>query len=71
MRAIEPSEFLTARDLQARYGVSRMWIEHRIRESGFPKPTKFTDSVMAMRFWRLDEVEQWKRERARINEGVS
>jgi hypothetical protein len=45
MRAIEPSEFLNARDLQARYGVSRMWLERHIKDHCFLRPIKFGDHV--------------------------
>ena len=37
----QPSEFLTAFQVRARYGVGRMWIERRIKQSGFPRPFKF------------------------------
>lgn len=53
------SEFLTAAHVRARYGVGRMWIERRIKQSGFPKPLKF-GGVSAVRFWRRSDIEAWE-----------
>ena len=55
----QPSEFLTAAQVQARYGVGRMWIERRIKQSGFPRPFKF-GGVSAVRFWRRSDIEGWE-----------
>ena len=53
------SEFLTAVQVRARYGVGRMWIERRIKQSAFPRPLKF-GGVSAVRFWRRSDIEAWE-----------
>ena len=60
MCAIEPSEFLTARQLMARYGVSLMWLERHIKDHGFPHPIKFGGRVSAVRHWRRSAVLEWE-----------
>ena len=60
MRVIEPPEFLIARDLQARYGVSRMWLEHQAKDHAFPQPIKFDGCVGALRHWRRATVLAWQ-----------
>ena len=54
------SEFLTAAQLMARYGVSHMWLIRRMAKDGFPKPVYFG----RLRFWRRTDVEQWERSKA-------
>ena len=54
------SEFLTAAQLMARYGVSHMWLVRRMAKDGFPKPSYFG----RLRFWRRTEIEQWERSKA-------
>jgi predicted DNA-binding transcriptional regulator AlpA len=54
------SEYMTAAQLMARYGVSHMWLIRRMAKDGFPKPSYFG----RLRFWRRTEVEQWERSKA-------
>jgi predicted DNA-binding transcriptional regulator AlpA len=55
--------YLTARQLQHRFGnVSRMWPYRRMKDAGFPAPVRFGGRL---RFWRVDDVERWERERAK------
>lgn len=56
MRVIEPFDFLTARNLQARYGVSRMWLERHCKNHGFPQPIMCAGRVGAVRHWRRSIV---------------
>jgi predicted DNA-binding transcriptional regulator AlpA len=55
-RQSNDSEYLTAAQLMARYGVSHMWLIRRMARDGFPKPSYFG----RLRFWRRAEVEQWE-----------
>jgi len=50
------SEYMTAAQLMARYGVSHMWLVRRMAKDGFPKPAYFG----RLRFWRRTEVESWE-----------
>jgi predicted DNA-binding transcriptional regulator AlpA len=54
-------EFIKSTELQARYGVSRMWIHRRLTDpkSTFPKPIRFEDG--RYRYWKLSELEVWER----------
>ena len=53
--------WLTTAAVRARYGVSHMWIERRMKDgSGFPKYTL----LGRLRFWRLTEIEEWERKQA-------
>ena len=54
------SEFLTAIDVQRRYRVSRMWIDRRIKDSGFPHPYKFGGRTNSVRRWRLSDLIAWE-----------
>lgn len=65
------ARYLTAGQIRERFGVSDMWVRCRTLDAGFPKPVKFSNSKSAPRFWQLDKIEQWDRERARINGGAS
>ena len=56
----DDSEYLTAAQLMARYGVSHMWLVRRMAKDGFPKPNYFG----RLRFWRRAEIEQWERSKA-------
>ena len=62
----EPSEFLTAADVLARYSAGRNWIERRIKDSNFPKPIKLGPGVMAVRRWRRADLESWEATRMEI-----
>ena len=59
-RQSNDSEFLTAAQLMARYGVSHMWLVRRMARDGFPKPSYFG----RLRFWRRTDIEQWERSKA-------
>ena len=61
----DDTEYLTAGQIKRRYGdVSDMWIWRYMKRHGFPKPVKFGGPTSA-RHWRLCEIEQWERERAK------
>ena len=56
--------FIDRKALCARYGVSHMFIERRLKKDPtFPKPTKFGKGT-CRRYWRLDEIVAWERARA-------
>lgn len=59
MRA-QATEYLTAAEVMARFGVGRMWIERRTRDSAFPPPFKFGGRVSAVRRWRLSDLIAWE-----------
>jgi len=64
----DDARYLTAGQIRQRFGgVSHMWIVRRMADADFPKPTKFANSKSAPRFWKLTDVEQWERERARVS----
>lgn len=53
--------FLRTKQIKVRFGnASDMWVARRMRDDGFPKPYYLT---AAERFWALDEIEAWERER--------
>jgi transposase len=52
MYATEPPEFPTARDLQARCGVSGRCLERLIKDRNFPRPIKFGGHIGAVRHRR-------------------
>ena len=54
------SEYMTAAQLMARYGVSHMWLIRRMAKDGFPKPAYFG----RLRFWRRIEIESWELSKA-------
>lgn len=61
----EAERFLTAAQVQARYGVSKMtlwrWCNHRhYLSQGFPCPVKLGGSG---NYWRLSELEIWENSR--------
>lgn len=59
--------FLDIPALMARYGVSHMFIERRLKKDpSFPKPTQFgmgAGKHQGPRYWRIDEIEKWERAR--------
>jgi predicted DNA-binding transcriptional regulator AlpA len=50
--------FLTRKQVEALFGVSRMWIHRRLLDSNFPKP--FYLPGRGKRFWKLSEVLDWR-----------
>ncbi len=57
--------YLTVGQVKRRFGdVSDMWVYRHTRDHGFPKAVKFGGPASA-RHWRLSEIEQWERERAK------
>jgi hypothetical protein len=52
---------VTAEQVRQRYGgVSRMWIERRLKsDPRFPRPEKFGNSLLRM--FDLDALESWER----------
>ncbi len=60
--AVDP-QFVTAGELCARLGVSRMWLRRYMAGHGFPRPIQFGGPTSA-RHWRVAEVEAWLTERA-------
>jgi predicted DNA-binding transcriptional regulator AlpA len=58
MRASTRTQYLTAADLRARYGVSRMWLHRKITLGTFPHGVHLGGGKLL--FWRLDDVEQWE-----------
>jgi predicted DNA-binding transcriptional regulator AlpA len=63
MSSVQSPEYLTAADVMARYSCGRMWIERRIKDSGFPKPVKFGPGVSAVRRWHRDQLLAWEHAR--------
>jgi hypothetical protein len=61
----DEDRFLSSAQVKKRYGgVSDMWLTRRLRDgSGFPKPM----IVETRRFWKLSELEQWERARAKAS----
>jgi predicted DNA-binding transcriptional regulator AlpA len=54
--------FLTAPQVQERYGVSDMWLHRRLHDSDFPPPAMV---IGRRRFWKLTELVAWERACAR------
>ena len=62
-------QFLHLTQLCKRWGVSKMFVERRLRQdASFPRPFKFDDRPTSWRYWKLEEVEEW--ERARVAKRV-
>jgi predicted DNA-binding transcriptional regulator AlpA len=61
--------YLTVGQVRERFGVTDTWICRHIRDRGFPQPVRF--GPKSKRFWKLADIEQCERERARINGGAS
>jgi predicted DNA-binding transcriptional regulator AlpA len=62
------TRYLTIGQLCERFGVSTMWIWRHMRDHGFPPPIKFGGPTSA-RHWKIEEIEQWERERANTQGG--
>jgi predicted DNA-binding transcriptional regulator AlpA len=57
--ASETETYLKTNQVRARYGnCSAMWIERRMKDSGFPPPVHFG----ALRFWRVSDLVAWDAE---------
>jgi hypothetical protein len=57
-------KFFTRAQLQKRWGVSFMFIERLgKRDPNFPKPIRLADGKMARRYWQIDAIEAWERDR--------
>ena len=50
--------FLSRQQVEALFGVSRMWISRRLLDSDFPKPLYLPGR--GKRFWKLSEVLDWR-----------
>jgi predicted DNA-binding transcriptional regulator AlpA len=58
--ASENETYLKTNQVRERYGkCSVMWIERRMKDSGFPPPAYFG----ALRFWRVSDLVAWDAER--------
>jgi predicted DNA-binding transcriptional regulator AlpA len=68
IRVSDDPLYLADGQIRERFSVADMWICRHIKNHGFPKPMRF-GGRKSKRFWRLAEIEQWERERARINSG--
>lgn len=53
-------KYLSTKQVRERFGVSHMWIERRMQDSGFPRPVK----MGRLRFYNLEQVEEWERAQA-------
>ena len=61
---MDETVFISRKTLCARYGVSHMFVERRLKDDPtFPKPTRFGKGT-GRRYWRIDEIEKWERARA-------
>lgn len=58
------ARYLSAAQIMERFGVSHMWIVRRMATDGFPRPIRFTNARTGPRFWLIEEVEHWERERS-------
>jgi predicted DNA-binding transcriptional regulator AlpA len=56
--APENETYLTTAQVCARYNHSHMWIERRMADSGFPRPTYFRGS--RLRHWPLSALIAWE-----------
>lgn len=56
----EPSRYLTVADLRERFHCSRVWIDRRMADHGFPRPVKFGEGVGVARRWLRTDVEAWE-----------
>ena len=54
-------KFLSTKQVCERYGVSHMWIERRMKDSGFPCPMK----MGRLRFYELQAIEAWEKRQAK------
>jgi predicted DNA-binding transcriptional regulator AlpA len=63
------TRFLGIGQVRERYGVSDMWVYRHIRDHSFPKPITWQPDPA--RRWRPSEIEQWERDRARVNSGAN
>lgn len=63
MSTSETSEFLPARKVWERYGVTSMTLHRWVSDSrmGFPSPHYFG----RFRFWKICDLEQWESEQPR------
>jgi predicted DNA-binding transcriptional regulator AlpA len=61
----DDARFLTSGQIRERYNCSDMSIYRHMAAHGFPKPVKFGGPTSARR-WRLSEIEEWERERAKL-----
>ncbi len=60
--ASETEIYLKTNQVRERYGnCSAMWIERRMKNSGFPPPVHFG----VLRFWRLSDLTAWEAEEIR------
>ena len=58
----ETETYLKTNQVCERYGsCSKMWIERRMKDSGFPPPIYFG----ALRFWRVSDLVAWDAEKIR------
>jgi len=57
-------------DVCEHFRCSRMWVERRIKDTGFPKGIKFGGKTSARRF-PVVEVLAWEVERAKLGERVT
>jgi predicted DNA-binding transcriptional regulator AlpA len=55
------AEFLTAAQVRVKFGVSKLWIERRMKTAGFPHPVTFGTT---RRYWRVADIDAWIIERA-------
>lgn len=59
MRTVEPSTYMTIRDVMAYFGAGRTWVARRTVDANFPKPVRFGPGVSAVRRWRRSVIEAW------------
>jgi hypothetical protein len=59
--AVAQGEYLPARALRTRYGISAMTLHRWLRnpDLGFPQPI----IINARRYWRVEALRAWERER--------
>jgi predicted DNA-binding transcriptional regulator AlpA len=64
IRTSDDPAFLSAAQVQLRYGVSDSWIFRHIRDHGM-RPGVRLGGPTSARHWRIADLEAWERERER------
>jgi predicted DNA-binding transcriptional regulator AlpA len=68
IRVSDDARYLSIGQVRERFGVSDMWVWRYMRHHGFPKPIKFGGPTSA-RHWKIEEIEEWERQRANSQRG--